>query len=321
VQEDSGWSGVNWHAWQDLTVIRERLAAGADPNSPTRYAGPPLHVAAEWGSPEVVTELAGRVDDVDAEFGGRTALWRAVHGNHPDHVQALVAAGADPWRPMMAGWSPGRLSLAGPNPVAVPPGEPGLSPAEAAAVAEGKRLTTALGELWTEGLGLACVGDIDVTEAARRLEATPLEDTSFLDDPWSYTGDDDDRMRIVGATDVPGGCIVSQPWGYAPNMVGVSGRLSAGTTCYAMYANPKSGNQGSVLCDGVVVGWDLHPGGGAGADDSAEEVLASYLYQHNAVAYCCAYAGVRPTDARAITGPPDVWLRLPDRDHWHWRTD
>jgi hypothetical protein len=27
-------------------------------------------------------------------------------------------------------------------------------------------------------------------------------------------------------------------------------------------------------------------------------------------------AGLRLTDARAVTGPPDVWLRLPERDYW-----
>jgi hypothetical protein len=34
------------------------------------------------------------------------------------------------------------------------------------------------------------------------------------------------------------------------------------------------------------------------------------------LAYCFAYAGLRPVDTRAVSGPPDVWLRLPDRDYW-----
>jgi hypothetical protein len=50
-------------------------------------------------------------------------------------------------------------------------------------------------------------------------------------------------------------------------------------------------------------------------DASAWEIL-SCLYLYNAVAYSCAYAGLRLTDARAITGPPDIWLRLPPRDYW-----
>jgi hypothetical protein len=31
-------------------------------------------------------------------------------------ARRLVAAGADPWRPQMNGWPPGRLNLAGPEP-------------------------------------------------------------------------------------------------------------------------------------------------------------------------------------------------------------
>jgi hypothetical protein len=187
-----------------------------------------------------------------------------------------------------------------------------------AAVAEAKRLIAALGEFPDDGFGLACVAGINVAEAVRRLEATLVEDTSILADAYSYFDAADETMRIVGATDVPGGCVISQPWGYAPSMPGVSGRLSAGTTCYSMYANPKSGDQGSVMRDGVAIGWDLTPGGDPNDEDSAEEVLLSHLYEDNAVAYCCAYVGLRPTDARSITGPPDVWLLLPDRDHWQW---
>jgi len=39
-------------------------------------------------------------------------------------------------------------------------------------------------------------------------------------------------------------------------------------------------------------------------------------YLSNPVAYPCAYAGLRLADARAVTGPPDTWLRLPPRDYW-----
>lgn len=54
--------GGSWNEWTDLDVIRARLAAGADPNSGVRLFGKPLHVAAERGSPEVVAELAMRVN-------------------------------------------------------------------------------------------------------------------------------------------------------------------------------------------------------------------------------------------------------------------
>lgn len=42
----------------------------------------------------------------------------------------------------------------------------------------------------------------------------------------------------------------------------------------------------------------------------------AYLYQCNAVAYACAFAGLRLTDRRAVAGPPDVWVELPRRDYW-----
>jgi len=84
-----------------------------------------------------------------------------------------------------------------------------------------------------------------------------------------------------------------------------------------MYDNPKDGHRGTLLRDAIFEEGDTHPGGGDPyPDDPSEEILAAYLYQGHAVAYCCARTGLRPTDARAITGAPDVWLRLPDRDWW-----
>ncbi|MER6177944.1 ankyrin repeat domain-containing protein [Streptosporangium sp. NPDC001681] len=317
----TGWYGISGRGWADPEAIRARLEAGADPNSGVYsfggYDGKPLHLAAEWGTPESVTELARRVDDVDAEYDDRTALWVAVFAHRLDSARVLVAAGADPWRPMMAGWSPGRLALAGPAPdlFPVPAGHPGLSPAEAATVAEARRLIATLGEFDEEGLSVACVANISAAEAARRLEARPADDADIeaaLDDPWS---DPDGNLGIVGVTDVPGGCVVTQPWGYVPSTPEVTLPLSVGTVCHSMFANPKSGCQGAVSRDGVLEDSDTHPGGGdAGGHLTADEILAEYLYQGQAEAYCCAAAGLRPPDARAVVGPPDLWLRLPERD-------
>jgi hypothetical protein len=324
--DDTGWTGLGLLSWKQFAEIRARLAAGADPNAVLPGWGSPLRVAAEFGSAEVVAELAGLVDDVDAEHKGSTALWMAVHAGRPDNARVLVAAGADPWRPMMAGWTPGRLSLAGPTPelFARPPGTPGLTEAEAAAVTEARRLIDAIGDIHTEGLSLCCVAGIDAAEAVRRLEATVFEPDDPADmaaDMWADTSGEY-SLLTAWVTDVPGGCVVTQPWAYSASTPGVAGRLSTGTVCYAMYANPKSGNQGRSVRDGVIEGWDLHPGGGwSAADDPADEVLREFLYRNRAVAYCCAYAGVRPTDARAFTGPPDHWVELPARDHWTWSTD
>lgn len=300
-----GWPASFWGLWDDLAEVRARLAAGADPDADLGGKRRPLHLAAEWGSADVVAELAAATGDIDAVHDGRTPLWIAVQARRADHARVLAAAGADPWRPMMGGWSPGRLSLAGPTPdlFEIPPGEPGLSPAEAKAAREGHRLVAALGRFDFYGGSLCCVCGVTPAEAIRRLDGTVVD----------HPGDE----LVVGVTAVPGGCVVSRRSGFAASTPGLSRRLSGGTVCYAMYANPKSGNQGHIMRDGVTVAWDLHPGGGwSAADDPAGEILRTYLFRGQAVAYCCSYAGLRVTDPRPFTGTPDCWVRLPDRDWW-----
>lgn len=320
IDNAGGWHGVGVRSWTDLDMVRARLASGADPNTGTEWPGPPLHAAAEFGSATVVAELAQRVDDVDAMSDGRTALWRAVAADRPDNARALVAAGADPWREMMSGWPPGRLSLASPTPELFGSAA-SLTRDEAAAVAESRRLIAALGEFYIEGVGIACVAGIDAAEAVRRLGAEVVQrddrddrDDEEMVDAWPDDPLSDDAILTMWVTDVPGGCVLAQPWGFGPQMPGVTTPLSAGTTCYGMYANPASGNQGSIVRDGAIVGWDLHPGGDP---DQEGDVLLSYLYQHHPLAYCFAYPGLRPLDARAVSGPPDAWVRLPDGDYWN----
>lgn len=81
-------------------------------------------------------------------------------------------------------------------------------------------------------------------------------------------------------------------------MPGVMALLSADTLAYGLYANPKSGNQGCIFRDGSTEGWDLHPGGDPYPEATSREILVGYLTRGNAVAYCCAYAGLHPPDAR-----------------------
>ncbi|GAA2653535.1 ankyrin repeat domain-containing protein [Nonomuraea recticatena] len=308
-----GWSGMYGFSWNDLDQVRARLDGGAAPNSGLDGDVPPLHNVAEWGSPAVITELIRRGADVDAEHEGRTALWVAVFMKKLDNVRVLVSAGADPWHPGMGGWSPGRLNLAGPAPelFGSPPGEIGLSEPETAAVAEAQRLINALGDFDYDGLSIECVSGMNAADAAQRLNATPVDEAQvqeLMEDPWSA---EDDGESVVGITNVPGGCVITQPWGFGANSH--SAQLSVGTVCYGMYANPKSGNQGSVAINGVLVESDTHPGGGnAFHGQPTEEILREYLYQGEALAYCANGAGLRLTDNRAIVGPADIWVRVPD---------
>ncbi|MDP4507148.1 ankyrin repeat domain-containing protein [Nonomuraea turcica] len=313
--DDVGWWIVGYDGWTDLDLIRDRLAAGADPNSGVNIFEKPLHVAAEQGSPEVVAELAMRVDDVDAEHRGRTALWMAVFEGRVDNARALLAAGADPWRLMMDGWSPGRLSLAGPTPdlFPVPSPEIGLSEAEAAAAAEAKRLIPALGDFYYDGLSLACVADVSAAETTARLEAAPADDVDIdvLYEAWWNVPD---AERIVGITDVPGGCVITQPWGYTPSTPGVVKRVSRGAVCYSMYSNPKGGIFGHTARDGAVVAWEPDSAYMVPPDAVADKILAAHLYRNHPVAFCCAGTDLRLMDAQPITAP-DTWLRLPEQGY------
>ncbi|MES5821683.1 ankyrin repeat domain-containing protein [Streptomyces sp. RG80] len=315
-----GWAGMDYRGWQDYDDVRRRLDAGADPERWGVGGTRPLHRAVLSGSPEVVAELARRVADVDALENGTTALWDAVVSDRTDNARALAAAGADPWRTVFGGWSPGRLSLAGPDPDLfrpLPEGVPELTPAQRAVADEGRRLHEALGTLDHDGYSLACVAGIDAEEAIRRLSATPAnpeQTAEILEDPYDY--DVGEILHLVGVTTVPGGCILAQPWGFGASRPGVLKPLSLGTVCYGLYANPKSGNQGYIYRDGENDGWDLHPGGGPYEEDTPEETLFSYVHHYSAATFSIAYAGLRPTDARAVTGPPDHWVELPERDYW-----
>jgi hypothetical protein len=158
-------------------------------------------------------------------------------------------------------------------------GEVGLTPVLARAARAAYRL---IGRFNDDGDSLCCACGVTAAEAIRRLDGTVIEYTE-QEDPDCY----DDNL-VVGITDVPGGCVVGQRYGFAASTPGLSGRLSAGTVCYAMYANPKSGNRGHIMRDRVAVGWDLHPGGGwSAAIEPAGEILRTYLFRGHAVAYCC----------------------------------
>ena len=192
---------------------------------------PALHVAAECSPPAVVAAMAAAASDADVMSDGRSPLWLAVHSRRHDNARVLAAAGADPWRPMMTGWSPGG-SLAGPEPdlFGAAPAGVELSPVEREAVALAGELGDRLQVDYYDGTGLLCVAGIDSIEAISRLDGIPMTEDELLvhydvdvdDEPepgdegdWGWLAEMDDLL-LVGVTDVPGGCVITQPWGYQP---------------------------------------------------------------------------------------------------------
>ncbi|MFF4992975.1 ankyrin repeat domain-containing protein [Streptosporangium saharense] len=111
---DIEWSEITG-AWSDtnLRKIRERLAEGFDPGQWLPWLdSTPLHQAAQEGAVRVIGLLLAAGAQVDSTDGdGVTPLWEAVRHGQDDAVRLLLAAGADPWRPCIAGRSPGLQAL------------------------------------------------------------------------------------------------------------------------------------------------------------------------------------------------------------------
>lgn len=266
-------------------------------------------MAAQEGSPQVVFELASRARDLDAFCKGRSALWNAVYHHRDDNALVLAELGADPWRPMMDGWSPGRLSLAGSlGDLFEIPEDQALTVQERAMADAGPELAEVFSGISYDGFSVACVAGLTAVEAVQRL---PVGEVIIVDDhaPWheeDFCGESD----IVGVTDVPGGCVIAQPWAY--RAVDVLEVVTAGTFAYGMYANPKSGDQGHIAEDGRRVRWGLHPGYDPYPHSTAREVLASFASCHSAIVHCLVYAGLQP-DSTDCLECPDAWVRLGSR--------
>jgi hypothetical protein len=284
---------------------------------------PALHEAAMSGlSLRALEPLIRGSADVDAVWWGRTALWDAVMHRHHDIARRLAGAGADPWRPLIAGWSPGRLALAGPEPALFgpPPPDARLTAAEQTEIARADDLIATAGDLATGEVSIACLSRVDSAEATGRLRAVPIEVPDPADwavDPWSQGLTEHEVEYTVGISDVPGGCIVTQWAGATACAPGVLSVLTRGTLGYALQATRHSGAQGVLFRNGRMIDNDLVPGGGRSLpDDPADEVLRAYLYYENPIPYACDVTALTPADPHPFTGPPDHFLRLPPIDLW-----
>jgi len=170
---------------------------------------------------------------------GRTALWNAVYEGRPDQAALLVAAGGDPWRDMMSGWSPGRLALAGPTPelFGPPPAGAALTPEESETVLRAKSVIAALaGSATPAGWSVAAVAGVSADEAVARVGGL------LLDHPTDWSFDDLVAFGInppfdhggIGAHDFRGGCVVVHPLGYDASTPRVLRLLSRGTRAYGV---------------------------------------------------------------------------------------
>ncbi|MGA5321464.1 ankyrin repeat domain-containing protein [Streptomyces seoulensis] len=322
------WDGMRSDDWADPALIGARLGAGAPPEGHVGWSGgTPLHLTAEQGCADGILALLAHGADVDARDDfGHTPLWYAVHRTKEAAVRALIDAGADVWTPQEAPWSPGRLLLTTPLAPLVSslPGAEELPAEEVAALRAADALIAAFGDhpLWTEGLGICFVRDLTEDEVIRRLGADPARcpRTGLEDAPFD-TDDFDETLRHVGVRAVkgaPGGCVITQD-GYQTSDPELLSAISAGTTAYGLYFNPKGGTFGSLARDGEVVGSEEIGMWGHGLDPDAFWTFRfwqgdpGFPFGADAFAYACAAAGLVIDDGREAVDrhAPRRWVELP----------
>ncbi|NEB03872.1 ankyrin repeat domain-containing protein [Streptomyces sp. SID13726] len=318
------WQQMVFRDWGDAALVRARLEGGAPPDAAVGWHGrTPLHLTAEQGSAEGVTALLPHVADVDVPDGdGHTALWHAVHSMDESTVRALVDAGADVWTPQSEPWSPGRLLLTTPLAPLVQdlPGAVELTAEEVAAQQAADALIAAFGEepLWTDGLGICFVRGLDEDESIRRLGADPAR-VPRTDEPPFDPLDYEESLRHVGVRSVGDGCVITQD-GYLPSDSPVLRAISAGTTAYGVYFNPKGGTFGTLARDGEVVASDEIGLSPHDSDPAAYwtfrfwQSAHTFPYGADVLAYCCAAAGMTLTEGRdaADLHAPRRWVELPE---------
>ncbi|GAA4988249.1 hypothetical protein GCM10023205_68980 [Yinghuangia aomiensis] len=333
--ERDDWQGMHRQNFGNLALVKSRLAHGADPDAILVNGDSVLQWAAEQGSGRVVTEVARHARDIDRvnELSGETPLWAAVCRGHAEAAEALLAAGAKPWAPVLGGRSAGSLALR----TKLAPlfeGLPGCVPltaTERAEQAEADAHAAVFKGIHTEGVSVAFVGGVDEEEAVRRLGSTP-ESSPVLDlaaepgphgtgpggfDPYDW----DTALRFLGVTGVDGGCVVVQPSGYKANTTPLLTALSPGGKAFSLYFNPKGGTFGHFSVDGAdtcggELGLAVREGSGNPElqwlyrfwDWDLEPGMRSTPY----LAFAAAMAGLRITDATAVAGPPRRWVELPE---------
>ncbi|MFI9585894.1 ankyrin repeat domain-containing protein [Streptomyces sp. NPDC052236] len=324
------WQQMGYRDWGDTALIRARLEGGAPPGAAVGWRGAtPLHLVAEHGAAEAVTALLSCNVDVDVrDDDERTPLWYAVHNMDEATVHTLIDAGADVWTPQSGPWSPGRLLLT----TSLAPLAQGLPeavelpPDEVAAQQSADALIAAFGEepFWTEGLGVCFVQGLSEDELIRRIGADPTQcPKADLEHAPFDQADYEESLRYVGVRSVdgaPGGCVITQ-CGYMPSDNAVLQAISAGTTAYGVYFNPKGGTFGTLARDGEVVASDEIGLSPHESDPTAYWNFRFWQRKHtfphgaDILAYSCAAAGLRINEGQYVVDPrtPRRWVALPPR--------
>jgi hypothetical protein len=322
---------MGYGQWWDPNVVAGGADGGTDPNVTGWDGELVVTTVVMSGTPEALSTILPGMTDVDQLGGGvfdqgRTALWSAVYEGRPEMARLLVEAGADPWREMMSGWSPGRLALAGPTPdlFGSPPAGVGLSDPERDCVARAQPVIHGFGaSLTAVGWSIAAVAGVTAAEAVERVGGLPEEQSEAMtfEDLVEASMAQYQQDDVLGASDVPGGCLVVHPMGYDAATPRMLRRLSQVTSAYGVFDNMANGRQGTHAVDGVFEGWDLCPGGWPDADDDSRKVLLSYLAHQcsadgRAVVEACLVAGIHPGSPQAFYGPYDVAFRIDRRINW-----
>jgi hypothetical protein len=241
--------------WRGSTAdqVRAALAAGADPNERLgNIQNTPLHNAL-WDfdpSLEAVQLLIEGGADVEATNAiGETPLWCAVRRGYEEETLALLAAGADPWRPVRGDRSAGRVALDGPlAPIFEGlPGAPTVSDEERAAQARADELISFY-EQWhylPDALCLAFVRGVDEDEVFRRLGLDPAEYPPVDVDEYTAGHDfyDSDHSVLWVRSVEGGGVMVYDSWGIAPVSDLFCAAVSAdGAEVASTFNNPAGGD-------------------------------------------------------------------------------
>lgn len=91
LDDESAWNdrALVWAADGKLEVVRELIAAGANPD------GMPLIMAIQCNEPEIVQTLIDAGSNINMVYKDTTPLIRAVTACYPQLVRLLLDAGAD----------------------------------------------------------------------------------------------------------------------------------------------------------------------------------------------------------------------------------